>query len=159
MYFTFFFKKEISLTVESPVNRVRQAIMANIENKKEFFGKETQKVFCGEEKDGVLSLDLNYQYFHKFSPFRRFECELSGDNDNNEKCTVNLTFKNDFFFFGIFMLLPFFAYGFQSKKWKTSAAAIVILFVIMTFTFNIKINKCMDEIEYILEKVSKNATI
>ena len=150
MYFTFFFKKEISLTVESPVSIVRQAIMANIENKKEFFGKDPQKVFCGEEKDGVLSLDLNYQYFHKFSPFRRFECELSGDD---EKCTVKLTFRNDFFFFGVFMLLPFFAYSFQSKKWNTSAAAIVILFVIMTFTFNIKINKCMDEIEYILEKL------
>ena len=156
MYFTLACKKEISLTVESPVNIVRQTIMANIENKKEFLGKDPQKVFCGEEKDGVLSLDLNYQYFHKFSPFRRFECEFSGDN---EKCTVKLTFKNDFFFFGVFMLLPFFAYGFQSKKRNTSAAAIVILFVIMTFTFNIKINKCMDEIEYILEKVSKNATI
>ena len=150
MYLALACKKEISLTVKSPVNIVRQAIVANIENKKEFFGKEPQKVFCGEEKDGVLYLDLNYHYFHKFSPFRRFECEVSGDD---EKGTVKLTFKNDFFFFGIFMLLPFFVYGFQSKKWKTSAAAIVILFVKMTITFNLKINKCMDEIEYILEKV------
>ena len=54
MYFTLVGKKEIELAADCPASEVLQAIRANIGNKDGFFGKDPDKVFCGEEKDGAF---------------------------------------------------------------------------------------------------------
>ena len=152
MYFTLAGKKEIELAAECPASEVLQAIRANIENKDGFFGKEPDKVFCGEEKDGVFSLGLNFRYFHKFSPFKRFLCEV---HDGGEKCTVHLVFRNDTLVFDIAILIALAAYGLRTGNWKISSSLIVVITFSIIISFNILINKCMDEIEYIVEETEK----
>ena len=150
MYFTLAGKKEIELAADCPASEVLQAIRANIENKDSFFGKEPDKVFCGEEKDGLFFLGLNFRYFnYKYSPFERFLCEV---RDDGEKCTVHLKFRNEKLIFDIAILIALAAYAWLTGNWKISSSLIAVITFSMIISFNILINKCMDEIEYIVEE-------
>lgn len=153
MYFTLAGKKEIELAADCPASEVLQAIKANIENKDGFFGKAPDKVFCGEEKDGVFSLGLNFRYFnYKYSPFERFLCEV---RDDGEKCKVHLEFRNDMLIFDIAILIALAVYAWLTGNWKISAIFIAVITFGIIISFNILINKCMDEIEYIVEETEQ----
>lgn len=153
MYFTFTCKKEIFIEANCPAGKVSQAIRDNIENKDGIFGKAPQKPFCGEEINGLFSLGLNDRYFFKHEPFERFSCEV---RDDGKKCMLHLVFKSLDFFIYIIMFLAVVVYILFLAKGEARIVAIVfsIIPLIRSFSFNIKINKCMDEIEYIIDKVN-----
>lgn len=68
-------------------------------------------------------------------------------------CRVTITFKNDFFdvkFVLIFLLTAVIAMKGQ-RNYKGLIVFAFILLLISWVNFNLKINKCMDELEYIFE--------
>lgn len=153
MYFTALGKKEISLDIPGiSRQRLSEAIESNIENPKGFFNREPEKPFCGELKDGVFILGLNNYLDGKHTPFNDFSCVVSGDEKNSK---LKITFQNNIYTAGYLFTLVlvgvFCAYYTDSCTAAFAGSGLMIL--IGTIIFNMKLNRCMEEIEYIIDKI------
>ncbi len=110
---------------------------------------ETEKPFSGDFKDGKFSLELNL--FEKYSPVKKFSCTVSGDD---KKCSIKVVFHNTLFEIKsiLFFVLVNIAIGVFLKLWIIVPINLGLNIMLGTISFNVKINKCMEEIEYIMHK-------
>ena len=150
MYFTILAKKEITINVEVSAQKIADLICENIHNRKSIFEKDSEKPFSGEESVGTFSLDLNEPH-GRISPFSRFSLTVLGDE---ESAQIRLLFKNDFYepkelLFNIVLtaLLSFF-----TRQRLLFLLLFPFLLIAYTISFNVKLNRCAEEVQYIADK-------
>ena len=152
MYFSILRKKEIILDVDCSAQKLIDSINENIENKKGgWFADVPEEPFCGEFKDGMFILELNEFCGTRSFDFSNFQCLVTGDENKSQ---LKIIFKNEVYKPGALILFHFtglilcFFY-----KWFVYFYPILLGFVSSFISFNWKMNKCMDEIEFIINKI------
>lgn len=152
MYFTLLAKKQISLDVNCPAKKMTEAIFENIENPKGFFSEDPKRIFRGDFKDGVFHLNLN-GFGADSRPFQSFSCCVKGDEKH---CSLEILFKNELlgaWTWLIYILVALLASSSLCKEWMIFPIFFGLMYMGAVICFNINMNKCMDEIEYIINKI------
>lgn len=151
MSFTFSNKKEIYITRDCSSKKLYDAIVSNIDNSYGIFDEDPEEPFFGEVKNGQFYLDLWDYRGAKCNPFHRFICNVSG---SDKKSIIKLVFENETLNYGMIILLIIIgAVAGIFTEWKFTLISLAILYLIYTITFNIKISKCVEEIEFIADGV------
>ena len=148
MYFTLLGKKEITIKADVSAKKIADLIQENIHNRKSIFEKD--KPFSGEGNGNTFSLGLN-ESDGRASPFSRFSCVVLGDDKSAE---IHLLFKNDFYKISYLLLHAILiAVLALSSKYRFFYLAIFpFMLVLYTIKFNIKLNRCAEEVQYIADK-------
>lgn len=151
MSFTFSTKKEIYITRDCSSKKLYDAIGSNIGNRNGFFDEDPEEPFFGEVKNGQFYLDLWDYRGAKCNPFHRFICNVSG---SDKKSTIKLVFENELLNLGMsFLFIIIGAVIGIFNEWKFAMISLAIFYLINTIAFNIKISKCVEEIEFIADGV------
>ncbi|WP_407399481.1 hypothetical protein [Treponema sp.] len=148
MYFAFSRKKVITIKANCSAEKITDAIMGNIENRQHFYSPDETKPLNGEYINGEFFIGLNS--LEKKNAFDRFSCKILGDET---QCNVRLTFINEFYGIkgiGISLLMLFI--GMFYENFLFGLLGLIFVYLIDFISFVYKINKSVEEMEFICWK-------